>query len=174
MIPFLFLLSRTTTLVLFGLTLLLSLAGGAVAIAYGVLIRNELAVLVFSEFLTKSVADLTMQVGVTVGTLCIALSLLGIILLTPVYCHFLPYLHSPLCLLCSCCLLSLGFYLHYCGDFGALLLRDYCSDNYERWTRLHYGLFPVALDNTYAEMEGIMLCNAKCPCQRVNYTKSWP
>ena len=48
------------------------------------------------------------------------------------------------------------------------LVRDYCEDRFERWTKMRYGMFPAELDNTYAEIEKYYLCTRECPCVAVN------
>jgi len=66
-----------------------------------------------------------------------------------------------------------ALYLVYAGNIGGKLVKDYCNNNFERWTRLKYGQFPVALDNTYAELEKTHLCSPKCPCTKIMFQELW-
>ena len=36
-----------------------------------------------------------------------------------------------------------GLYLRYSGQVGADIVKDYCGNTFERWTKLRYGMFAV-------------------------------
>lgn len=66
-----------------GASLFLSFVGGLLSIVFGVLIRDELPIIAFSNYMKKSMIDLVMIVGITVGVVVIICSLVGILFITP-------------------------------------------------------------------------------------------
>ena len=116
-----------------GFSLVLSLAGGIISLAFAIMIRNEDIVIVFSSYLHKSIVDIVFITGVTVGCLVTLLNFIGALFLTSVQRQWMFYVYSPMKMLCFTCLFGLGIYIEQCGKTGAGLINDYCDSPFQRW-----------------------------------------
>ena len=111
--------------------------------------------------------------AITGGSVSLAMSLLAFVMLSPVTRKWMYHVYQPVTILSFAVIFSCGLYLIYAGNTGASLLQDYCGKTFERWTKLKYGQYVVALDNTYVEMESTFLCSKKCPCAKIMFDELW-
>ena len=83
MLCLLYCLSRVVNTVLYAISLVFALVGGSISIVYATKILDEISLQVFSPYLSHSMISLVNVVGVTIGTVTIVASLVGIMFITP-------------------------------------------------------------------------------------------
>ena len=66
--------------------------------------------------------------------------------MTPCQRKWVYHVYQPLSFFTFGVLIGLGLYIMYAGKVGGELLQDYCDNNFERWTKIKYGNYAVALD----------------------------
>lgn len=124
-------LPRLLSAYLFLFTLLFNLGAAIVAIYYGEMIKDEIAMQAFSKFLSKDIHQVARTAAITAGSVTLAVTLLGLlVMMTPCQRKWMYYIYQPVSLLCFAVLTGAGLYVVYSGYHGASLLRDYCGDNF--------------------------------------------
>ena len=127
----------------------------------------------FSRYLSADIQEVVRIAAITAGSSVLAVTMLGVVMMTPCQRKWMYYIYQPVSLLCFAVLMGAGLYLIYCGYVASELLTDYCSNTFERWTHMPYGYFAVDLDNTQVELERTYLCSSKCPCVKIMFEELW-
>ena len=133
------LLSRFVCAYLFTVVIGLNIGAGIVSIYFAYYIQTELSFSAFSLFLRNEIAWVAYVAALTGGSLVLAAQALAIVMMTPCQRKWMYYIYAPIQLLSFAVLMGAGLYLRYSGEVGAQVVKDYCSDTFERWTHLRYG-----------------------------------
>jgi hypothetical protein len=112
-------LTRIVTAYFFAILVAVQFSVSIVVIYYGVKIQDELSILSFSSVLSKQIQSVSSIAAVTSGSVSLAMSILAVIMLTPVARKWIYHIYQPITLVAFAVMISTGLYLIYAGNTGA-------------------------------------------------------